>query len=95
MNLDDILKFKSTHNSDIYFNYNIKKLNWFNIGGKSRVFFKPKNLYELKEFLKLYSRRGKIFVIGSGSNILFKSLLLLCFVNIPDNLVKWLLINKL
>ena len=72
MNLDDILKFKSTHNSDIYFNYNIKKLNWFNIGGKSRVFFKPKNLYELKEFLKLYSRRGKIFVIGSGSNILFK-----------------------
>ena len=72
MNLDDILKFKSTHNSDIYFNYNIKKLNWFNIGGKSRVFFKPKNLYELKEFLKLYSKRGKIFVIGSGSNILFK-----------------------
>ena len=54
MNLDDILKFKSTHNSDIYFNYNIKKLNWFNIGGKSRVFFKPKNLFELKEFLKLY-----------------------------------------
>ena len=43
--------------SKFLFNYNLKKLNWFNIGGKSRVFFKPKNLYELKEFLKLYSRK--------------------------------------
>ena len=31
-----------------------------------------KNLQLLIEFLKLYSNRGKIFTLGSGSNVLFK-----------------------
>ena len=72
MKLNDIEQFKNKHNSDLFFDYNIKKLNWFNIGGKSRVFFKPRHLIELKEFLKLYSNRGKLFILGSGSNVLFK-----------------------
>ena len=72
MKLNDIEQFKNKHKSDLFFDYNIKKLNWFNIGGKSRVFFKPRHLIELKEFLKLYSNRGKLFILGSGSNVLFK-----------------------
>ena len=72
MDIKDLENFKNKHNSDLFFNFNIKKLNWFNIGGKSKVFFKPKKLIELKEFLLLYANRGKIFVLGSGSNILFK-----------------------
>ena len=72
MKLDDLTDFKKTFNSDLYFDYDVKKLNWFNIGGKTKIFFKPKNLKELKEFLNIYSNRGKIFTIGSGSNILFK-----------------------
>ncbi len=72
MNINDIQDFKIDYKSELFFDFEIKKLNWFNIGGKSRIFFKPKNLSELKNFLKLYSNRGKIFILGSGSNILFK-----------------------
>ena len=72
MKLTDIENFKNEFKADLYFDFNIKKLNWFNIGGKSKIFFKPKNLKELIKFLKLYSNRGKIFILGSGSNVLFK-----------------------
>ena len=72
MELKDIEDFKNKFNSDIFFNIDIKKFNWFNIGGKSKIFFKPKNLTELKEFLKLYNNRGKMFILGMGSNVLFR-----------------------
>ena len=72
MELKDIEDFKTKFNADLFFNVDIKKLNWFNIGGKSKIFFKPKNLLELKEFLKLYNNRGKMFILGMGSNVLFK-----------------------
>ena len=72
MKLDDIESYKLKHNLELYFDFDIKKLNWFNIGGKSKIFFKPKNLKELKDFLTLYSNRGKIFILGMGSNVLFR-----------------------
>ena len=72
MELKDIEKFKDRFKADLFFNIDIKKFNWFNIGGKSKIFFKPKNLLELKEFLKIYNNRGKIFILGMGSNVLFK-----------------------
>ena len=71
MELKDIENFKNKFNADLFFDFDIKKFNWFNIGGKSKIFFKPKNLIELKEFLKLYKNRGKIFILGMGSNVLF------------------------
>ena len=72
MELKDIEDFRNKFNADLFFNIDIKKFNWFNIGGKSKIFFKPKNLLQLKEFLKLYNNRGKMFILGMGSNILFK-----------------------
>ena len=72
MKLNDIEDFKNQYKSEIFFDHSIKKLNWLNIGGISRVFFKPKDLKELKKFLELYSNRAKLFVLGSGSNVLFK-----------------------
>ena len=71
MNLEDIKNFSEKINGKLFFNYNLKKSNWFNIGGKTRIFFKPENLNELIHFLKLYDRRSKIFILGAGSNILF------------------------
>ena len=71
MELSDLKDFKIMNKSDLFFDHSISKLNWFNIGGKSRVFFKPKSLTELKEFLALYSNRGKVFILGLGSNVLF------------------------
>ena len=71
MNIGDIEKYSKNLNCKIFFDYELKKTNWFNIGGKAKIYFKPETLQELIEFLKLYNNRGKIFVIGAGSNILF------------------------
>ena len=55
---------------DIIFNADIKKKNWFNIGGKAKIFFRPAELKDLIEFLKILGNREKIHVIGAGSNTL-------------------------
>ena len=71
MNLDNLIKFSKQISGSIEFEKNLKSKNWFNIGGKSKIFFKPNSLIELKNFLKLYNNSGKIFIIGAGSNVLF------------------------
>ena len=72
MDVDDLKKNKDKFQGKIYFDYDIRKLNWFNIGGSSRIYFRPENLQDLIIFLNYYKNRGKIFIIGAGSNILFK-----------------------
>ncbi len=64
------LKNLNSNESEIHFEYDLKKLNWFNIGGKAKIFFKANTLKGLIEFLKVYKKRGKIFVLGAGSNVL-------------------------
>ena len=59
-------------NGKIYFNYSLKKLNWFNIGGNTKIYFKPDTLQNLLEFLKIYKTEEKLFILGAGSNVLFK-----------------------
>ena len=59
-------------NGNVYFNYSLKKLNWFNIGGDTKIYFKPDTLQSLVEFLKIYKKEDKLFVLGAGSNVLFK-----------------------
>ena len=71
MIIKDLEKFSKNIKSEVFFDYEIKNYNWFNIGGKTKIFFKPNSLKELIEFLKLYSHRGKIFTLGAGSNVLF------------------------
>ncbi len=51
-------------------NYNLKKLNWFNIGGDAKFFFKAENLEELAKFIKEFGNKINILVLGAGSNIL-------------------------
>ncbi len=55
---------------NIKFNYDLKKKNWFNIGGRSKIFFKAEDLKELVNFLKKLNNKEKIFILGAGSNIL-------------------------
>ena len=71
MEIEDIKKSELLIDGDIFFDQSIKNLNWFNIGGKTKIFFKPNSLKGLIEYLKLYSSRGKIFILGNGSNVLF------------------------
>ena len=52
------------------FDYDLKKKNWFNIGGKAKIYFKAENLKDLIKFLKKIKNREKIFVLGGGSNTL-------------------------
>ena len=72
MNIEDFKKNLEKFKGKIYFDHNLSKLNWFNIGGTAKIFFKPKNLQDLISFLNFYRNRGKIFILGAGSNILFK-----------------------
>ncbi len=71
MEIKDIKKSALSLDGDIFFDQNIKNLNWFNIGGKAKIFFRPHSLKGLIEYLKLYDLRGKIFILGNGSNVLF------------------------
>ena len=64
------LKNLNSNEGEVHFEYDLKKLNWFNIGGKAKIFFKANTLKGLIDFLKVYQNRGKIFVLGAGSNVL-------------------------
>ena len=67
----DIKKLSVEFKDNLKINYDIKKKNWFNIGGKAKLFFKAENLIELKNFIKKIDDKKKIFVLGAGSNTLF------------------------
>ena len=70
MQSEEFLKFSNEISSKIYFNYDLKKSNWFNIGGKTKIFFKPDNLPDLILFLKRFGNKEKIHILGAGSNTL-------------------------
>ena len=67
----DIKKLSFEFKDNLKINHDIKKKNWFNIGGKTKLFFKAENLIELKNFIKKIKGKEKIFVLGAGSNTLF------------------------
>ena len=70
MLVEKIKKFSNEINSKFYFDYDLKKSNWFNIGGRARVFFKVESLADLILFLKKFGASEKIFTLGAGSNTL-------------------------
>ena len=70
MQLEELRKFSNEINSKFLFDYDLKKSNWFNIGGKTKVYFKPDNLSDLVLFLRKFGTKEKIFVLGAGSNTL-------------------------
>ena len=63
---DLFIKFKN----DINFDADLKKKNWFNIGGRAKVFFKANELKDLIEFLKILNNQERVHIIGAGSNTL-------------------------
>ena len=71
MKLDDLEKIEFSDNSRLNFDYDLSRSNWFNIGGKTKIFLLANSLKDLSIFLKKYNNRAKIFVLGAGSNTLF------------------------
>ena len=57
-------------NNNVKFEHDLKKKNWFNIGGKTKIYYKANNLKELVNFLKKIENKEKIFILGGGSNTL-------------------------
>ena len=70
MQIDKLENFSKQIKGKLVFNYDLKKTNWFNIGGKTKAYFKPESLNELIFFLKEFGKKEKIFILGAGSNIL-------------------------
>ena len=70
MTIDELKVLLKKFDSNIVYSADLKKKNWFNIGGKAKVFFKADELINLVEFLKALDNRQKIYIIGAGSNTL-------------------------
>ena len=70
MKINELKKLLDEFGDNVRFEYDLKKKNWFNIGGKSKVFYKADNLKELVSFLKKLNNKEKIFILGAGSNTL-------------------------
>ena len=71
MNLNDLEKIEFSDNSRLKFDHDLSKLNWFNIGGKTKIYFFANSLKDLSLFLQKFQKRGKVFILGAGSNTLF------------------------
>ena len=82
MEIEELKNVLDEFGDNIKFQYDLKKKNWFNIGGKTKVFYKAENLKELISLLKKLNNKEKVFVIGAGSNIL-----------IPDQLFEGVVIK--
>ena len=72
-NNNKLTSFANKIKGKFIFNYDLKKTNWFNIGGKAKVYFKPESLNELVIFLKKFGIKEKIFILGAGSNVLINN----------------------
>ncbi len=66
----DLKELVAEFNNNLKLDYDLKKKNWFNIGGKTKVFYKADSLKDLIKFLKKIQNYEKIFVLGAGSNTL-------------------------
>ena len=70
MKIDNLKKLLDQFGSNVKYEYELKKKNWFNIGGQAKVFYKADDLKELIKFLKILNNEERIFTLGAGSNIL-------------------------
>ena len=70
MQIKELKKTLEEFGDNVRFEHDLKKKNWFNIGGKSKVYYKAENLKDLVNFLKKLNNKEKIFILGAGSNTL-------------------------
>ena len=70
MTINELKKLLVEFDENLEFEQSLKKKNWFNIGGKAKVFYKANNLNSLIKFLKKLENNEKLFIIGAGSNTL-------------------------
>ncbi len=64
---------KKYFGDQIIYDENLNKYSWFKIGGPTEIFFKPRDVEQLKNFLITAKKMQKaIHVLGVGSNTLYR-----------------------
>lgn len=53
-------------------NYDLSKINWFQVGGVAEIMFRPKTSLELEFFLKNRPKEIPLTVLGVGSNLIVR-----------------------
>ena len=59
-------------NGKLYFNFNLASHTWLKTGGNADIFFIPKDVNDLKKFIKSIKNNLPFYILGAGSNTLFR-----------------------
>tara|TARA_B100000965_G_C19510534_1_gene721717 strand:- start:312 stop:1244 length:933 start_codon:yes stop_codon:yes gene_type:complete len=71
MNIEESLK--KNFGKKVFFEEDLSKYSWFNLGGPAEIFFRPDNVNQLVSFFKFFKEhKKKINIIGAGSNTLIR-----------------------
>jgi UDP-N-acetylmuramate dehydrogenase len=54
------------------FDYSLAHLNWFKVGGKADILFKPEDKEDLSYFLQEKDKNIEVMILGAGSNIIIR-----------------------
>ena len=55
-----LIELLSEFGNNLKLDYDLKKKNWFNIGGKTKIYYKAEDLKELIRFLKKIKQKESI-----------------------------------
>lgn len=56
----------------IFYGKRLADISWMRVGGEAKVFFKPKNVDDLRYFLSKLSPDYEVFPLGVGSNLIVR-----------------------
>ncbi len=59
-------------NGKLYFNFNLASHTWLKTGGNADIFFIPEDVNDLRKFLKSIKNNLPFYILGAGSNTLFR-----------------------
>ena len=59
-------------NGKLSFNFNLASNTWLKTGGNADIFFIPENVNDLRKFLKSIKNNLPFYILGAGSNTLFR-----------------------
>ena len=59
-------------NGQLSFNFKLASHTWLKTGGKADIFFIPEGVNDLRKFLKCIKNKFPFYILGAGSNTLFR-----------------------
>ena len=64
---------KEKFGKNLVINESLSKYSWFNLGGPAKIFFRPENKNQLKNFLsEIKIKNDQMHILGAGSNTLIR-----------------------